>query len=76
MQVTFANRRLLRNYQNFASASRAWGDIAARRYIQGSIYCMKSSSSISCTHCVQSGCTGFPANALGNSRLNWIGGSV
>ena len=34
MQVAFANRRLQRNYENFARASRDWGDTIARVYIR------------------------------------------
>ena len=34
MRVSFANRRLRRNYGNFASASRDWGATVARRYVE------------------------------------------
>ena len=34
MKVEFANNRLRRRYQSFADASRAWGNVIARRYIQ------------------------------------------
>ena len=34
MKVEFANNRLRRCYSTFANASRAWGSVVARRYIQ------------------------------------------